>query len=208
MSTDLFVSKDELIKSMKSSGSIFNSIFVHQSKVCFLFAILTNKNLKVVKYFWHSESVIWNLEKNFLRATFNMQEELSRLVLQVISPASSRWVSLNISFLFLPSTTISTRPSSGFIFFPSRYQETSASSASTSISNSHRSCSTTLWPFSWEVKVWGYSGNISEVIKIFQQTSIRILEIFESMNIPPSTSSQQSVWSFSPFLTNSVISTL
>merc|ERR1719225_1242022 len=113
-------------------------------------------------------------------ATLRTQDELSRLVLQVISPASSRCVSLNTSFLFFPSTTISTRPSSGLIFLPSRYQETSASSASTSISNSHRSCSTTLWPLSWEVKVWGYS----------------------------STSSQQSVWSFSPFLTNSVISTL
>ena len=56
-----------------------------------------------------------------LRATLRTQDELSRLVLQVISPASSRCVSLKISFRFFPSTTISTRPSSTVIFLPSRY---------------------------------------------------------------------------------------
>ena len=40
------------------------------------------------------------------------------------------------------------------------HHDTSASSASTSISNLQRSCSTTFWPFSWDVKVWGYSGKI------------------------------------------------
>ena len=134
-------------------------MFVHQSKVGILFACDFNKQKSgSCQIFLTLRVRNFEFRKNFLRATFNVQEELSRLVLQVISPASSRCVSLNISFRFLPSTTISTRPSSGLIFFPSRYQETSASSASTSISNSQRSCSTTLCPFSWEVKVWGYSG--------------------------------------------------
>ena len=102
----------------------------------------------------------------YSHATLRTQDELSRLVLQVISPASSRCVSLNTSFLFFPSTTISTLPSSMLIFLPSLYQETSASSASTSISNSHLSCSTTFWPFSFDVKVCGYSKIKIKIISV------------------------------------------
>lgn len=47
--------------------------------------------------------------------------------------------------------------SSGLILLPFWYHLTSASSASTSISKEHSSCSTTLLPFSWLVNVWGYS---------------------------------------------------
>ena len=101
--------------------------------------------------------ILEDTHNSYSHATLRTQDELSRLVLHVISPASSRCVSLNTSFLFFPSTTISTLPSSTLIFLPSLYQETSASSASTSISNSHLSCSTTFWPFSFDVKVCGYS---------------------------------------------------
>ena len=76
-----------------------------------------------------------------LHATFRLAADLSVFVLTEISPASAMRVSLMINFRFFPSTTIITRLSSANILWPLWYQTTSASSASTSISNSHLLCS-------------------------------------------------------------------